>query len=700
MSSRFPATDRFDASTHFTRRRDPSSNYGRRHRDELDPEEFQQPPQGWDRPVTKYEAPRLRNHQSPEKSEIILVEAERVSLQISHVNSEVTPLSTALHPIHSNMITPWERVKMAASMSQKIGVQEKTGRISTWLETAVPCKPELDSVFDRRGSVKPSFEDEESLWRDLSLQSEEHNQWDSIPAASSNPPQWESSSKTPQWEPFPTPLDISAGYATQRRSASPGRTKFSTQNVEWASHYSSLLIEGHEQPGLASRTQQFAKSAWGEPIFSTDLVDPNAKLPSFILAKPRSRENKALHSRHSAPRSLPNRRSARAGLPSRNTTQGSRQPPVQHSHELDPWDRFALSSRCRESLPEPSEATTESSSFSYGVFNDNAIDNTWRVECQIGVGSFGEVFLGQSLVKGVTPQGVAIKRDRHSESSERLRKEAEAYRLLRDLPYFPRVHYQGMWRGHPVLVMDLLGPSLKQLANHPLRLRLSAVLQMGLQMVDILQGLHARNLVFRDIKPDNFMLGLDCGSINQALATVELNYNAKLFFFDSRQKPSHGCSYQHNVPKEGCLPRVPETPDLYLVDFGLSTQIGNPNHQKTKYALNGPSKRAGTAKYASLAVHLGYEAGPLDDLEAVAYVLVDLLCGALPWDSLITKGCSTRQLWSEIANQFLEYTRSADRSKIPDYNRLRNFLRVCRLSLLPFSAFHIDFNWVLHGLKV
>lgn len=372
----------------------------------------------------------------------------------------------------------------------------------------------------------------------------------------------------------------------------------------------------------------------------------------------------------------------------------SRPPPAQQPRHSDGWARFAQKSSCQESSNEGSgDLSTDSSASFFAPVHSGSIDGKWNPLWRIGTGSFGEVLLGHSLVRGLTPQGVAIKRERRSRSCRRLASEAETYRLLQGLPHFPRIHYQGMWRNCPVMVMDLLGPSLKDLASYPDRLRLSAVLQLALQMIDILQCLHSRNLVYRDIKPANFLLGHEYGALDPERASIDLNFNAREVFFAPTQGPRHS-AYLHDVSPEGCPSCSGETPLLYLVDFGLVTTISSPDRKKPEFTRSYPKKRASTVKYASLAVHDGFEVGPLDDLEAAGYVLLDLLRGGLPWDSLAPTNRPAHKVWSSIAHakrsadldtlcqgvpcglrNLLEYTRSADRSCPPDYNLLRKYLR-------------------------
>jgi casein kinase 1 len=72
----------------------------------------------------------------------------------------------------------------------------------------------------------------------------------------------------------------------------------------------------------------------------------------------------------------------------------------------------------------------------------------------------------------------------------------------------PTVYYFGQEGLHNVLCMELLGPSLEDLFDICHRkLSIKSTCMAAKQMITRVQTIHERNLIFRDIKPDNFLVG-------------------------------------------------------------------------------------------------------------------------------------------------------------------------------------------------
>eukprot|EP00913_Durusdinium_trenchii_P024513 g23012.t1 len=221
------------------------------------------------------------------------------------------------------------------------------------------------------------------------------------------------------------------------------------------------------------------------------------------------------------------------------------------------------------------------------------IGGKFRLGSKIGSGSFGAIHLGVNLRTG---EEVAIKLEPLKSRHPQLLYEAKIYKGLAGSVGIPSIHWYGVQDSYTVMVLDLLGPSLEDLLTFCKgRLSLKTVLMVADQMINRLECVHSRNIIHRDVKPDNFLLGLGRRA-NQ----------------------------------------------VNLIDFGLSKKYRD---SKTQVHIPYREGKAltGTARYASINAHAGLEQSRRDDLEALGYVLIYLVKGCLPWQGLLSKTPKTKQ---------------------------------------------------------
>ncbi|KAI3455583.1 hypothetical protein Pfo_012246 [Paulownia fortunei] len=262
-----------------------------------------------------------------------------------------------------------------------------------------------------------------------------------------------------------------------------------------------------------------------------------------------------------------------------------------------------------------------------------------------------------------TNEEVAIKLENIKTKHPQLLYESKLYKLLQGGTGIPNVRWFGVEGDYNVLVMDLLGPSLEDLFNFCSRkLSLKTVLMLADQTINRVEFIHSRSFLHRDIKPDNFLMGLGRRA-NQ----------------------------------------------VYAIDFGLAKKYRDSStHQHIPYREN--KNLTGTARYASMNTHLGIEQSRRDDLESLGYVLMYFLRGSLPWQGL--KAGTKKQKYEKISEKkvstsiealcrgyptefasYFHYCRSLRFDDKPDYAYLKRIFR----DLFIREGFQFDyvFDWTI-----
>ena len=166
---------------------------------------------------------------------------------------------------------------------------------------------------------------------------------------------------------------------------------------------------------------------------------------------------------------------------------------------------------------------------------------------------------------------------------------------------------------------------------------------IAIQIIGRIQWVHSKNIIHRDIKPNNFLIG--------------------------RKDP--------NI--------------IYLTDFSLSKKYKYPSTGK-HVNLHFTGNFQGNPIFASTNSLRGGEYSRRDDLESIGYLIIYFMKGKLPWQNIsgnsiedkylnlikIKENISLENLCKSLPNQIIEYIKyikKLDVEQLPDYNYLKGLFK-------------------------
>ena len=177
-----------------------------------------------------------------------------------------------------------------------------------------------------------------------------------------------------------------------------------------------------------------------------------------------------------------------------------------------------------------------------------------------------------------------------------------------------------------------------------------------------IEYVHNKNFIHRDIKPDNFLMGI-----------------------------GRHCN------------------KLFLIDYGLAKKFRD-NRTRQHIPYREDKNLTGTARYASINAHLGIEQSRRDDMESLGYVLMYFNRGSLPWQGL--KAATKKQKYEKISEKkmstpvevlckgfpaefamYLNYCRGLRFEEAPDYMYLRQLFRILFRTLN--HQYDYTFDWTM-----
>ena len=273
----------------------------------------------------------------------------------------------------------------------------------------------------------------------------------------------------------------------------------------------------------------------------------------------------------------------------------------------------------------------------------------------IGKGGFAKVYFGKEKI---SQEQVAIKiEEENNDNFSYLLNEYKVYEMLNGYNHIPKIYDCFQNDNNNYLVMEMLGSSLESIfKKYNKKFSLSTVLNIGLQILDIIEYIHSKNIIHKDIKPENFLIGN--------------NDKSKIF----------------------------------IIDFGFASNYIDPN-LGLHYPLVEDSFVGNYIFTSFNSIIFGYKKSRRDDIESLAYILIYFLKGFLPWSNRnnkveiqnIRKQTSIDSLCANLPieiKKFLSHSFNLKFIDRPDYKYLKDLLNNCANN----NNLHLtknNYDWIL-----
>ena len=294
------------------------------------------------------------------------------------------------------------------------------------------------------------------------------------------------------------------------------------------------------------------------------------------------------------------------------------------------------------------------------LFEDNFLKQNpiifkkYKTINKIGFGSFGNIY---SVIRLKDNTVFAMKIEKINPKQNTLESEAYYLFLLQGFG-IPKFITYGHINNYNILIETLLDKSLYQLfIRKKIKCPITDVCLIGIQILERLEWIHSKDIIYRDVKPENFLIGINDPNV------------------------------------------------IYIVDFGLCKKYRSSKTGKHLLPrLTG--KFNGTLKYASPNVIRGKESSRRDDLISLGYMLIYLYKRELPWVNsfkdinnkqylelmLIKETNGFGKLFQGIPKEFeefIKYSRNLKFEQDPDYSYLRSLL-----NKIILNKENLTFSWI------